>query len=293
MAVSDAALGQLIAAIQERDVSKVRLHWDAVQVTDEACLTAAGTEGLTALGYACKLGAVEVALALLEHPLVDPNAAKRITTNLMLAAGRGYDEIVKALLAHPRIDANRKRRDGVTALLLSVQLDHVETTRVLLRHPRLHPSIKALFPERMTPLVVAIRQQLVRQVALLLQSDRMLSSDNVWMRETPLEYARSFLKEHVGDSLGVEHLKAAPHSEHAAQTIADLLAEFESGGCDAVARLVAPCDRLLGGVEDASTNKGFGHELSLCTELLQLQLSPEAMAKVYELMTALRTRGQI
>lgn len=292
-----AGLQHLISAIRANDMVAAKANWDSVVVLDEDQLGAAGSDGLSALGLACQLGNVDMVSMLLQHPLVDPNKAKRTTTNLMIAAGRGYAGAVRALLAHPRCDVNLKRRDAVTALLLSVQEGHREVTRALLQHPRTQPSVKALLPERLTPLVLAVRQQNPQQVALLLQSDRLLMSENVWMRETPLDFARSILnRDQPQNQANAEPCLPSlgnQQQQSPIQRIVEMLEAFDASGYQGVAQMVEPCDRLFGhnineiGGKDPA---GFAHELALCHDLLQSQLSPEARGKVEELQRSLLGR---
>lgn len=291
-----AGLQHLISAIRTNDMVAAKANWDSVVVLDEDQLAAAGSDGLSALGLACQLGNVDMVSMLLQHPLVDPNKAKRTTTNLMIAAGRGYAGIVRVLLAHPRSDVNLKRRDAVTALLLSVQEGHREVTRALLQHPRTQPSVKALLPERLTPLVLAVRQQNPQQVALLLQSDRLLMSENVWMRETPLDFARSILnRDQSQDQANAEPClpSLGKQQQSPIQLIVGMLEAFDASGYQGVAQMVEPCDRLFGHNIHETVGKdpaGFAHELALCNELLQCQLSPQARGKVEELQRSLLGR---
>jgi len=283
MVESCAELGQLIAAIQRGAADEVRAHWEAVVVVEEEALIAAGSqEGLSALGLACRDGQGEIVAVLLKHPLVDPNFAKKTTTTMMLAAGRGHAAICQKLLSHPRTDANLKRRDGVTALMLAVQQGHHDTTKTLLQHPRVRPSMKALFPERVTPLILAIRQQRREIVSLLLQCERLLTSENHWMRQTPLDYAKSL--EGSRDALPAS--KDAVESEATQPSVVDLLEAFEKGGCRRVMELSS--DRLYPPEQD-TTN--FEHELGLCESLLLLQLPLEASSMVEKLASSLRSRG--
>ena len=124
---------------------------------------------------------------------------------------------------------NKKRRDGATALLLSVQMNRLECTRHLLLHPQIRVSVRSLFPERLTPLVLAIRLRRTEQLALLLQSPAITMDDNLFERETPLEYARSIA---VDDDGADESVSVA------IQRAIKLLKSFESGGCDAVESLI-------------------------------------------------------
>eukprot|EP00929_Paragymnodinium_shiwhaense_P124248 TRINITY_DN9935_c0_g1_i1.p1 TRINITY_DN9935_c0_g1~~TRINITY_DN9935_c0_g1_i1.p1 ORF type:complete len:334 (+),score=40.06 TRINITY_DN9935_c0_g1_i1:36-1004(+) len=276
MSAEGAQLADVIRTVKAGDAVGAKQCWDAVGVQDEETLVKAGSDdGLTALGLACKLGHSAVVSTLLEHPCIDPNLAKRTTSTLMVAAGRGFADVVQALLVHPRIDVNQKRRDGVTALMLSIQQGHSETTKLLLRHPRLKPSIKALFPERITPLVLAIRQRQAREVALLLQCDRLHLEDNVWMRETPLEYAQSLAtqcdarEEERGDSV---EKRAARSSRE----IIELIQAFELGGPARVASLVEPGDRLVDSCCPANAVVDVVEELRLCRQLLAMKLPEEA-----------------
>eukprot|EP00927_Polykrikos_kofoidii_P035799 TRINITY_DN30321_c0_g1_i1.p1 TRINITY_DN30321_c0_g1~~TRINITY_DN30321_c0_g1_i1.p1 ORF type:complete len:304 (-),score=60.88 TRINITY_DN30321_c0_g1_i1:95-1006(-) len=288
------ALCRLISAIKFGDIVELRLNVDAALVVDEDKLAAAGSDGISALGLACKLGNVQAATELLRHPLIDPNMAKKTTTTVMLAAGRGHAGVVQALLAHPRTDVNLKRRDGVTALMLSVQEEHSEVTRMLLQHARTKPSVKALLPERVTPLVLAIRHRKAAQVALLLQCQRLNIEDNIWMRETPLEYARTVYEMMEQQLEQLEQQQHDPTDQHVERieghNIIKMLEAFEHGGCNAVAEMVAPCDRLYDCMSADGTDNTFSCELGLCSELLELELSKEARSKVEELVRAIGAR---
>merc|ERR1712218_237042 len=116
-------------------------------------------------------------------------------------------------------------------------------------------SIKALYPERVTPLILAIRLQHVQSVSLLLQSIHMLITDNIWMRETPLEFAQSHLSKKANlestesqEELGGRDALPADRKDGTAndsQKIIELLEAFDQGGAELVSKVVKPDERLF------------------------------------------------
>ena len=133
---------------------------------------------------------------------------------------------------------NKKRRDGATALLLSVQQNQLESTRHLLLHPQIRVNVRSLFPERVTPLILAIRLQRTEQLALLLQSPALTVEENMFERATPLEYARA---------IAVDDDGASEMVSVAIQRAIKLLKVFDEGGSNAVEDLVSAEGRGVGG----------------------------------------------
>ena len=275
-------LSRLITAVATDDAEAAVTCVDAASEVDEGVLVAAGSaDGSTCLGIAAKRGSVVVVRALLEASNVDCNVARRTTTPLMVAAAHGHLDVVLALLADGRVDVNRKRRDGVTALLLAVQANWIDCARALLRERRTKPSIRSLFPQRLTPLILAIRLQRLDAVAVLLQSDRLDFEDNVYMRQSPLEYAAD----------------AFPPA-------GAMLSAFERGGCAAVrAHLVAEglaelllvqeCEADAAATDAAPPPRhdAFAPELRLLDEIAALGCPPAASALLDAVRARLRARS--
>ena len=87
-------------------------------------------------------------------------------TALTATAARGDAKIVDLLL-RGGADVNAKGRNGWTALLLALQDEHDEATDILLNQPAL--DVKALTPEGMTSLMLAVWHQKDRFVRTLVQ----------------------------------------------------------------------------------------------------------------------------
>ena len=261
-------LPKLIAAITADDSEATAACLAAAAEVEEGALIAAGSEdGSTCLGIAAKRGSVHVVRALLKSSAVNRNVARRTTSPLMVAVVHGHLDVVSTLLADASVDVNRKRRDGVTALLLAVQANRIECARALLRERRTNPSIRSLFPQRLTPLILAIRLQRLDAVALLLQSDRFDFEDNVYMRQSPLEYATD-----------------------AFPAACALLGEFERGGGAAVRAHLA-AEGLAALLLEPECDAVFAPELRLLNEIAALGCPTAATALLDEMHARLRARS--
>jgi hypothetical protein len=271
---------KLLAAVAARDTTKASSLATAAGETDEVALIAAGSpDGTTALGIASKLGFADVVRALLTSEAADRNIARKTTTPLMVAVMRGHVEVVGVLLRDAAVDANRKRRDGVTALHLAVQAKQLTCLRSLLLHRRTKPSVRSLFPQRVTPLILALMMDNADAVALILQSDRLDFDDNAHLRQTPQEFAA----------------EAAP-------SCVEFVAAFARGGVAAVRELLvaeARNELLLAVESESEGGRGvapgydFAAEIALVAEVAAVEAVPAAaLAKLFELAERLQLLGE-
>ncbi|KAA0160356.1 hypothetical protein FNF31_04373 [Cafeteria roenbergensis] len=143
------------------------------------------------LALAAKLDAVKCCQWLLAQPDVDPNLGKRKTTPICAAAAAGAGRAVEALLRDGRANPNAARMDGVTPLLIATQQRHLSVVRQLLLDRRTRCNSRAIYPLRITPLLLALRSGSPEAVHMLLDLGRDLDlAQNHYQRDSPLQIAR-------------------------------------------------------------------------------------------------------
>lgn len=72
----------------------------------------------------------------------------------------------------------------------AVQQGHAEVVRLLLGHPQIKLSMRTLFPQRVTPLHLAMRAAREDLVTLLLAHPRLDLEENLFMRDSAITIAR-------------------------------------------------------------------------------------------------------
>lgn len=165
--------------------------------------------GTTAVGIACKNGDLETLQILVSHHDVDLNKGRGTSTPLLLASAYGHVECVRELMRYVsagRVNLNATRRDGVSALTIACQQGNAPIVRLLLRQEngqfsKIKTSQRTLFPERVTPLLLAIRCGSFECVQLLMQHPGLNLDDNVYHRQTPSEIAKSMSRHDIAELL--------------------------------------------------------------------------------------------
>lgn len=140
---------------------------------------------------AAKHNAYRCCQELLKQSWVDPNRGKNKTTPLCAAAAAGAAEAVSVLLADGRANPRLARMDGVTPLLIATQQRHLGIMRMLLEDRRTQSNARALYPLRITPLLLTLRASDPSTMHLLLNLGQDLDLEaNSFQRQTPLQICR-------------------------------------------------------------------------------------------------------
>ena len=161
--------------------------------------------GTTALGIAAKTGQLDVVQTLIKRKDIDLNQGRGSSSPLLLAAAYGHVECVRALVrcvSSGRVHLNAARRDGVGALAIACQQGNASVVRLLLRKAngqfsKIKTSQRTLFPERVTPLLLAIRCGSFECVQCLLEHPGLSLDDNVYHRQTCQEIAKNMNRDDI------------------------------------------------------------------------------------------------
>ena len=139
-----------------------------VFITSGANPKETGKDGMSALHFACYLGADQVIPLLVEKGAPIDLRDKEGRTALHLAAYAGQASAVAALLDHKADPEVKENTGGMTALHLAVAQKHSKTVQVLLAKGA-HPSPKE--KNGYTPLFIAENEDLGDIVELLEKHD--------------------------------------------------------------------------------------------------------------------------
>ena len=142
--------------------------------------------GITAVGLLCRHGETEALRRLLAFVASQPptkvptdlNKGRGTSSPLLLAAAFGHAGCIRVLLDSNRVNVNKSRRDGVSALTIACQQGHVDIVKLLCACPRLQVNKRTLFPERVTPCLLAIRAGREDVLRLLLAHPRFDLQEN-------------------------------------------------------------------------------------------------------------------
>lgn len=125
-------------------------------------------EGDTPLTWAAINDCDKVAIALLQHPKLNPNTqVSNSNSALVWAAIFGHDKIVEALLQHPKLNPNAQVSNSNTALIWATLYGHDKIVTTLLQHPQINPNIQN--KENYTALIWAAKYGHEQIVIALLQ----------------------------------------------------------------------------------------------------------------------------
>ena len=112
------------------------------------------------------------------HLTIDLNKGRGTSTPLFLAAAYGRAACVEALIRSNRVNVNACRRDGVSALCIACQQGYKDVVKALCKYPRLQVNKRTLFPERVTPCLLAVRNKNESILSLLLAHPRFDLEEN-------------------------------------------------------------------------------------------------------------------
>ena len=130
------------------------------------------------LWRAAEQGHHRAVLALMRHPLVDPNKVRSedTTTPLYISAYHGHEEVVKGLLGHPWIDVNKgKSATGATPLLIAAEEGREGVVKALVGHPSI--EVRRCDAKGTTPLSRSCEQGHEPVVELLVQHAGVCETD--------------------------------------------------------------------------------------------------------------------
>ena len=171
--------------------------------------------GITAAGLLCRQGETEALQRLVAFVALEPdqpsvrtdlNKGRGTSSPLLLAAAYGHADCVRVLLASHRINVNSARRDGVSALTIACQQGHIDVVKLLCRScPRLQINKRTLFPERVTPCLLAIRAGREDVLRLLLEHPRFDLQENKYggskSGQSAIQVAEALGKERIAEML--------------------------------------------------------------------------------------------
>ena len=168
--------------------------------------------GTTAVGIAAKNGDLDTLNILVSKKEIDLNKGRGTSTPLILASAYGHVEMVRMLVGHVasgRVNINAVRRDGISSLAIACSRNNAPVVRLLLRNnkgnfSKIKVNQRSLFPERVTPLLLAIRTGSLECVQLLLGHPGLSLDDNIFQRQTPLEIAQNMQRTDIVDLLKSE-----------------------------------------------------------------------------------------
>ena len=179
--------------------------------------------GITAAGILCRNGDagglrrlvkfVEIG-ALQGSPArnIDLNKGRGTSSPLLLAAAYGHSECVRVLLSTNLVNVNSARRDGVSSLTIACQQGHLDVVKLLCACPRLQVNKRTLFPERVTPCLLAIRAGRVDMLRVLLAHPRFDLQENKYggskSGQSAVEVAEAFGKKEIAEILRTHSLDA-------------------------------------------------------------------------------------